>query len=144
MGQLDWLAKTLQKSEDIGEKVHILGHYPPSNCLSSWKNNYYRIVNRYESTITGQFFGHTHNDQFYVMYDIENPDRAIGMEYVTGSATTYSFLNPGYRIYTIDGNYNESSYDVLDYRNVFLNLTEANLFQTPTWRNEYTAKVKEH
>jgi hypothetical protein len=25
LGQLDWLAKTLQQSEDIGEKVHIIG-----------------------------------------------------------------------------------------------------------------------
>ncbi len=43
-------------------KVHIIGHIEPTECLSSWSENYYRIVNRYESTIVGQMFGHTHNE----------------------------------------------------------------------------------
>ena len=43
-------------------KVHIIGHIDPTECLSSWSENYYRIVNRYESTIVSQMFGHTHNE----------------------------------------------------------------------------------
>jgi len=57
LGQLSWLADILQKSEDNGEKVHIIGHIHPSSCLESFSKAYYNIVNRYESTITGQFFG---------------------------------------------------------------------------------------
>jgi sphingomyelin phosphodiesterase len=47
LGQLAWLADTLQKSENTGEKVHIIGHINPSACLPVWSNNYYRIINRY-------------------------------------------------------------------------------------------------
>jgi sphingomyelin phosphodiesterase len=135
------LASTLQQAETTGEKVHIIGHVGPSSCLDSWRNNYYRIANRYESTIAGQFFGHTHSDEFHIMYDIDDPTRAFSLTYMPGSATTYSFLNPGYRIYEVDGAYASSSYEVLNYRNVYMNLTEANSGLVPVWRDEYTAKV---
>ena len=32
---------------------------------------------RYESTIVGQFFGHTHEDEYEVFYDDKDPSRAI-------------------------------------------------------------------
>ena len=57
------------------------------------------------------------------------------------SVTTYSYLNPGYRIYTVDGFYQNSSWQILDYDQRFLNLTEANLLNVTNWRPEYSAKV---
>lgn len=69
--ELQWLIYELQSAEFSGEKVHIIGHIPPghSDCLKVWSRNYYAIINRYESTITAQFFGHTHFDEFEVFYD---------------------------------------------------------------------------
>lgn len=69
--ELQWLIYELQSAELSGEKVHIIGHIPPghSDCLKVWSRNYYAIINRYESTITAQFFGHTHYDEFEVFYD---------------------------------------------------------------------------
>lgn len=69
--ELQWLIYELQTAEFSGEKVHIIGHIPPghSDCLKIWSRNYYAIVNRYEATITAQFFGHTHFDEFEVFYD---------------------------------------------------------------------------
>ena len=32
-GQLAWLAEELLRSEEAGEKVHILGHHPLHSCL---------------------------------------------------------------------------------------------------------------
>ena len=32
---------------------------------------------RYESTIVGQFFGHTHEDEFEIFYDDKDPSGAI-------------------------------------------------------------------
>ena len=51
-------------------------------------------------------------------------------------------LNPGYRIYTVDGNYNESSRQVLDHDTYILNITDANLTNKPKWVHEYSAKVR--
>lgn len=64
--ELQWFIYELQSAEFSNEKVHIIGHIPPghSDCLKVWSRNYYRIISRYESTITAQFFGHTHFDEF--------------------------------------------------------------------------------
>ncbi|XP_077361773.1 sphingomyelin phosphodiesterase [Festucalex cinctus] len=124
--QLQWLVHILQASEDKGEKVHIIGHIPPGLCLGSWSWNYYHIVNRYESTITGQFFGHTHFDEFQMLYDEETLTRPLGVAFISPSVTTYINLNPGYRVYYVDGNYQGSSRLVLDHETYILNLTEAN------------------
>ena len=32
---------------------------------------------RYEGTIAGQFFGHTHEDEFEIFYDNDDPSKAI-------------------------------------------------------------------
>lgn len=124
--QLQWLVHILQTSEDLGEKVHIIGHIPPGLCLSSWSWNYYHILNRYESTIAGQFFGHTHLDEFQMFYDEETMTRPVGVAFIAPSATTYINLNPGYRVYFVDGHYEGSSRLVLDHETYILNLTEVN------------------
>lgn len=142
-GQLTWLTKVLQSSEDKKEKVHVVGHIPPGvdDCLKAWSHNYYRIIDRYESTIVGQFFGHTHKDHYEVFYDIATLKRPTSVAYISPSVTPFSNLNMGYRIFTIDGNYSQSSWEVLDHETYILNLTEANMkISTPTWQLEYMAK----
>lgn len=50
---------------------------------------------RYESTITGQFFGHTHQDEFQMFYDEATMSRPLGVAFIAPSVTTYINLNPG-------------------------------------------------
>ena len=85
-------------------------------------------------------FGHTHKDEIKIFYDLDNLTRPINVAYIAPSVTTQSFLNPGYRVYTVDGYYKDSSYQVIDTKTVFLNLTEANEFNVTKWREEYSAK----
>lgn len=59
----------------------------------------------YESTITAQFFGHTHYDEFQIFYDASDLGRALSIAYVGPSVSPYYDLNPGYRIYYIDGDH---------------------------------------
>ena len=140
LGQLDWLVKTLQECENNNEKVHIIGHIDPSQCLESWSSNYYRIVNRYESTIVGQIFGHSHKDEISLFYDLQNISRAVNVAYLGPSVTTLSFLNPSYRIYEVDGNYDQASWQILDYTTMYLNLTETNIYNQTKWKKEYSAR----
>lgn len=50
---------------------------------------------RYENTLAGQFFGHTHVDEFEVFYDEETLSRPLSVAFLAPSATTYIGLNPG-------------------------------------------------
>jgi sphingomyelin phosphodiesterase len=54
--------------------------------------------------------------------------------------TTYSNLNPGYRIFTIDGDYSGTSYWALDHRTVIMNLTESNMYNKTIFQDEYNAR----
>ncbi|CAF1215109.1 unnamed protein product [Adineta steineri] len=140
LNQLQWMVDWLQYAEDHGEKVHIIGHHPPSSCLAAFSWNYYKVVNRYENTIAGQFFGHVHSDEFTVFYDEIDQKRAVSVAYIGPSVTTFSNLNPGYRIFTIDGDYSNSSYWALDHRTVIMNLTETNIQNTTIFHEEYNAR----
>ncbi|XP_032878082.1 sphingomyelin phosphodiesterase [Amblyraja radiata] len=136
-GQLQWLVGVLQGAEWSGEKVHIIGHIPPGLCMKVWSWNYYRIVNRYEGTIAAQFFGHTHVDEFEMFYDEETLSRPLSVAFIAPSVTTYIGLNPGYRVYEVDGDYRGSSSLVLDHETFILNLTEANGSGRAAWSSLY-------
>ncbi|CAL1293894.1 unnamed protein product [Larinioides sclopetarius] len=138
--ELEWLVHQLQEAELRGEKVHIIGHIPPghSDCLPVWSANYHRIINRFESTVRGQFFGHSHLDELEVFYDEDR--RPTNVAYIGPSVTSYDGLNPSYRIYTVDGSYPKSTSAVLDHETYYLNLTEANLWDRPIWRKSYSAR----
>ncbi|CAH0405385.1 unnamed protein product [Chilo suppressalis] len=141
--ELQWLIYELQTAEFSGEKVHIIGHIPPghSDCLKIWSRNYYAIVNRYESTITAQFFGHTHYDEFEVFYDPNDLGRATSIAYVGPSVSPYYDLNLGYRIYYVDGDHPATTRQVIDHETWIMNLKEANQFGYPIWYKLYSARA---
>ncbi|XP_065887574.1 sphingomyelin phosphodiesterase-like [Dysidea avara] len=141
-GQLQWLINELQESEDDGEKVHIIGHIGPGSkdCMQVWSSNYYHIVNRYEATIVGQFFGHSHYDEFELFYDLNNASRAISIAYLGPSVTPYTSNNPGYRIYELEGRQENSGFQMIDHHVYYLDLNAANNNNNLTWQYEYGAK----
>lgn len=68
------------------------------------------VNDRYESTIAGQYFGHSHTDWYEVFYDDVTFKRPTSVLYIPGSVTTFTSLNPGFRIYENDGMYQNSSW----------------------------------
>ncbi|WKX89130.1 hypothetical protein Q1695_008631 [Nippostrongylus brasiliensis] len=140
---LQWLIDELIDSEAKGDRVHIISHVPPGDdyCLKGWSANFFQIIKRFENTIAQQFYGHTHQDDFQVYYDLDDKMRPFHFNWITPSITTFSYNNPSYRIYTIDGGYSGATYTVLDADTYYGNVTEANLNnKPPVWRLEYSTK----
>jgi sphingomyelin phosphodiesterase len=108
--QLEWLVNQLSLAEDSGQSAYIVGHIPPDNtqCTPRWVHNYLQIVERFNATIKGQYFGHTHFDEIRILYSSNNKSLPIGVAYLTPSVTAYEMVNPAFRMYTID--YMVSSY----------------------------------
>jgi len=125
---LQWLVEELTKAEAAGEKVHILSHVPSGNaeCLGSWGREFGKIISRFESTVMAQFNGHTHNDHFEVFYDPEEPSRATNVAFITPSVSTYTDLNMGYRLYTVDAGHPGQSFRVLDTETYVFDMAAAN------------------
>ncbi|XP_026276630.1 sphingomyelin phosphodiesterase [Frankliniella occidentalis] len=140
--ELQWFIYELQSAEFNEEKVHVIGHIPPghSDCLKVWSRNFYRIINRYESTIVSLFFGHTHYDEFELFYDTEDLGRAVGVAYIGPSVTPYYDLNPGYRIYYVDGDHKDTTRAVVDHETWVMNLKDANVYDYPLWYKEYSVR----
>lgn len=86
-------------------QVHILSHIPPGNgdCWTIFSREFSKIINRFESTVAAQFYGHTHKDEFKIFYDLVDRNRPTNVAFIGPSLTPFTELNPGYRVYTIDG-----------------------------------------
>ncbi|KAJ8733254.1 hypothetical protein PYW08_001552 [Mythimna loreyi] len=129
---LEWLIQELYKAEQAGDKVHILAHIPPgvSDLTHTWTREYNRIVNRFSKTITAEFNGHTHSDEFKIFYNLTDGN-PINMAWGAGSTTTYSDYNLNYKIF----DFNPVTYLPESIVNYVYNLTEANLRpnRTPHW-----------
>ncbi|KAF2899912.1 hypothetical protein ILUMI_06276 [Ignelater luminosus] len=142
--ELKWLVHQLQQAEDNGEKVHIIGHIPPgvTDCLKTWSENYYEIINRYENTVVAQFFGHTHADEFEVFYDNDNYKRPTSIAYIGPSVTPFNAQNPAYRIYYVDGEHDSSTWEVIDHETWIMDLQKANdkNEENPVWYKLYSAR----
>lgn len=102
--QLKWLAEQLKIAKMKSKKVHIIGHIPLDqfNCEDVWLHNYIKILELYKDIIVGQFFGHTHFDEFRVYYS--EKQEVVGSALIGGSLTTYEAVNPNYKIVKIESN----------------------------------------
>lgn len=144
---LHWVYRQLHKAEFKKEKVFIIGHIAPGthSCLGKWSLEFNRIVRRFRNTILAQFYGHTHFDEFQIFFMDDPKDgvmkkKAINMAYLAPSETPHDGLNPAYRIYTIDGDHQDSTNLVLDHVTYTVDLDRANLNKNMTMTVEYEAK----
>lgn len=135
---LHWLINELQEAEDIGEDVYLIGHIPPGglDVAKHWSAAFYAIVERYENTIKGQFYGHTHKDEFEVFYNDNNRSRPVSVAYLAPSITPFMNLNPGFRVYEIDAATNR----VLDHQTWIMDLSKSNQMLEPIFLKEYSAR----
>eukprot|EP01116_Phalansterium_solitarium_P018093 TRINITY_DN4661_c0_g1_i1.p2 TRINITY_DN4661_c0_g1~~TRINITY_DN4661_c0_g1_i1.p2 ORF type:complete len:535 (+),score=161.15 TRINITY_DN4661_c0_g1_i1:1775-3379(+) len=136
-GMYTWFINVLQAAEDAGEKVWVIAHETPGDCGGALGENLNRIVDRYEDTIVGQFYGHHHNDQFLMFYSLENATRATSIAYVSPSITTFSNKNPQYRVYDVD----VASSQVVESSTYNVDLLQANANNAPEFYLEYAASI---
>jgi len=132
--QTDWLTQVLLSAREAQEKVLIIGHIPSGLTFEGpYVQNYLDLVTTFSDVVAGQFFGHTHEDQFEVVNDINGSP--VGVLYIAPSVTTFANRNPSFRFYQ----YDTSTFEVLDYYQYIMNLTDANLTDKPQWVLEYSA-----
>jgi len=146
--ELKWLMYELQLAEFKGEKVHLIGHIPPGHidCTAVWSRNLNQIINRYEDTVTAQFYGHTHMNEFQLFYERSSEfdgmdgsrKRPTNIAFIGPSVTPYYGLNPAYKIYYVGA---EDGL-VEDHETWYMDLAEANLHpdKEPFWRRLFSAR----
>ena len=138
-GQLTWLYQQLLAAEANKEVVYIFAHIPFGgvDALTPWSRHVNVLMDRFEYTVAGLFFGHTHNDEFQINRGAftNGPTK---VQWIAPSFTTYTFHNPSFRLFQAD----EDTKIVTDYTQYVLNLNKANLDPStpPTWDVAYSFK----
>ena len=124
LGELAFLEETLQMIEDNGEVAYIIGHIPPGDIftLSNWCTRFRALINRYTNIVRGQFYGHTHYDEFKTVKSFRDDQISAGVVWATGSFTAYPNKNPGLRIWEID----PETWHLWDYQQHRMYLPEVN------------------
>ncbi|XP_045113950.1 sphingomyelin phosphodiesterase-like isoform X2 [Portunus trituberculatus] len=127
--QLKWFVETLAHAEAAGEAVHIIGHIPTGggDCEHTWSHVFNQIVYRYESTIRGIFFGHTHGDSWSIYYDMDTYTRPVAVSFISPSGTTGTYHHPAFKVFEVDGGHEDATWVILDATAYSTNLTEANV-----------------
>ncbi|XP_035778474.1 sphingomyelin phosphodiesterase 1-like [Anopheles albimanus] len=140
--QLQWLHDTLLEAEHANERVHILAHVPSYDdyCFVGWTREYRKIVERFAHIITAQFNGHSHVDEFNLYYPRASVDplRPISVAWNGGSTTTFTKLNPNYKVFLFD----PVSFEPIEQDTWMYNLTSANEApdRRPEWFRAYSFK----
>ncbi|CAG8558563.1 7134_t:CDS:2 [Acaulospora morrowiae] len=138
---LKWMVEQLHEAETLGEKVWILGHMSAVDldAFPSFGVYFSQIVARFKDTIVGQFYGHSHWDEFNVIYDSSegrNKIEPVGVAYLAPSVTSFKNVNPAFRVYEVDKN----SKQIVNHYTYSMDLKEANRNDKPEWKLLYDAK----
>ncbi|TIA10316.1 sphingomyelin phosphodiesteras-like protein [Aureobasidium pullulans] len=110
-GMFAWMIEELQRAEDVGERVWILGHvlsgWDGTNPMPNPTDLFYQIIDRYSPhVIANVFFGHTHEDFAYVYYanngTNQSAGNALNTAWVGPSITPLTNVNSAFRSYEVD------------------------------------------
>jgi sphingomyelin phosphodiesterase len=138
---VQWFAQELAASEASGEKVIVAGHIQlriaTTELLGTVTGEMLKLFVRYNATIIGQMFGHTHHDEFQLVRPANSSFRApaVGVQFVAPSLTTFTNINPSFRVFELDGN----TFQFLDFEQYRANLNEAIKNNGPSWDVAYRA-----
>ncbi|KAJ4472551.1 Metallo-dependent phosphatase [Lentinula edodes] len=149
-GMLRMLTDELQESEDVGERVWIMGHvlsgWDGTNPLLNPTNLFYQIVDRYSPhVIANIFWGHTHEDQHSIFYANNatniSVETALAQAWIGPSITPLTNVNSGFRVYEVDS----ATFEIMD---AFTWKSDVNVFPEldsqlefgPTYAFEYSTR----
>ncbi|CCH43649.1 sphingomyelin phosphodiesterase [Wickerhamomyces ciferrii] len=143
-GQFQFLIDELIESESKDQRVWIIAHIPfIQEALPIPAEVFQQILKRFSPyTIAGIFFGHTHEDQFNILYDGEvtnkTEDNAVNIAWISQAVTPLFQNNPSWRYYTIDS----KTHSVMNSYNYYFKLNETwyEGSSEPNWEFEYSAR----
>ena len=146
-GNWKFLVDELVESEQKGQRVWIIAHVPPNggDALPLQSRIFGKIVERFSPyTIASLFYGHTHVDEFSILYtsNVTAADAVaedvINMAWVAQSVTPFTSYNPSWKWYEVE----HESFNVINAYNYYtqLNLTFTNGGEEPQWEVEYSAR----
>lgn len=134
---LRWLETVLEGAAGQSKSVVLCGHVPPWMYTRACRAGYEKLVHRWTRTIKGQFFGHTHQDEFQV----QRSSGGVPYGVVLVCPAVRAQLNPSYREYEYQVVQSEA-FELVDYCQYYLDLEGANqTAKKAVFRLEYSVRA---
>jgi len=149
--QMFWLEDVFKQATALGEKIILIGHAATASMFDDFAISLNTLIEKYSSIILDQFYGHAHTSTYQLTFDNKTGTVPFVVSYIVGSVTTYSQLNPGYRIYQYDrskfhqtqlslelqneDNNSDNDHLVTNFAHYWIDLVDANRHpdQSPNW-----------
>lgn len=90
--------------------------------LGEWSVRFRALVNRYTNIIRGQFYGHTHYDEFKNVKSYKEDEKSAGVVWATPSFTSFPRKQPSLRMWEVDS----ETWHLWDYTQYRLYLNKTN------------------
>ncbi|CAH6723698.1 hypothetical protein CLIB1444_18S01398 [[Candida] jaroonii] len=146
-GQWEFLINELVESEKNQQRVWIMSHIPSgdADALPIQSKIFAKIVERFSPyTIANIFFGHTHKDQFKILYSSNGTDASvveqdvINMAWIVQSVTPAWEFNPSFKYYEVE----EESFNIMNAFNYYAQLNETYITggDEPVWQLGYSSR----
>ncbi|OUM51521.1 hypothetical protein BVG19_g624 [[Candida] boidinii] len=146
-GQFQFLVDELVESEAKDQRVWIINHIPASaDILPIQSKLFADVIERFSPyTIAHVFNGHTHRDEFQVLYkgngtddDAKTIDNVIANTWIAQAVTPWVENNPAWRYYEVD----KKTFSIMNSYNFYTRLNETFYANgdEPVWEFEYSAR----
>ncbi|MBT8233553.1 MAG: hypothetical protein HKO66_11500 [Saprospiraceae bacterium] len=142
--QMTWIGNELEAAKLVGDKVFLTMHIPPGedaygvthgdqtnmwahlpNPGPEWQDQFLTLCEKYQSTITGILYGHTHMDELRRFYTADG--NSISEVAISAPGITpQHYNNPGFKIVSFDA----TSFELTDFT------TQYSTPQAETWGNK--------
>ena len=141
-GQIDWLEKRLFELEAANQTAIVMSHIPPGcwSCTNDWAQRLKALQERFQHIIRLSLYGHIHGESFGVVRSFGD-DKAVGVNFWTGSLTSSEGRNPSFRIVELD----EETLLPLNIETYFFDIRAAAINQSLdswTFRHDVVAEYK--
>lgn len=140
-GQWEFLINELVESEQKQQRVWIMAHIPSGDgdVLPIQSQIFAKIIERFSPyTVANIFFGHTHRDQFKILFSSNNSEDVANMAWIAQSVTPAWDLNPSFRYYEVE----DKSFNIRNSYSYYteLNQTFVNGGDEPEWISGYSPR----
>ncbi|VVT53665.1 uncharacterized protein SAPINGB_P003688 [Magnusiomyces paraingens] len=145
-GLFRFLSDQLLDCEKNGQRAWVMAHVPmggeTSEAHPPATQVFNQIMERFSPhVVAGIFFGHTHRDEFTVMYaknaTEKTEENALNVAFLDESVTPYKFLNPGWRYYEIDA----KTFQVINIHHYYTRLNDS-FTEVPSANDTEAIKLK--
>jgi len=144
--QIEWFETQLKAAKKKNENVWLVLHIPPGTNVYStmhdkkyqpfWKppynNRFIQLMTIYSSVLKGGFAGHTHMDDFRLVFDRNrDPIQAIAFVHICPAVSPQFGNNPGFLHLT----YDPAVFSLINYEVYYLDLENT---VSTKWSKEYS------